>query len=87
MCACFKCEFMYLAIILKSFFSFFKMSRFWPSLFFAFFEPFCRLNFNLNFCLCILDDGNGLPLYFSRYFKDFNVIRILLRAFLFGFLT
>jgi hypothetical protein len=34
MCACFKYEFMYLDVILKSFFR--LNVRFWPSLFFAF---------------------------------------------------
>ena len=80
---------MYLAIILKSFFTF-KCRDFGQVCFFAFFEPFnqvIRLNFNLNFCLSILDDGNSLPLYFPDILKDFNDIRIVSRAFLFVFLT
>ena len=89
MCASFKYEFMYLAIILKSFFSFKcrDFGRVYFSHFLSHFNRVYRLNFNLNFCLCILDDGNSLRFYFSRYFKNFNDIRILLRAFLFGFLT
>jgi hypothetical protein len=82
----------YLTIILKSFFRLNVniLAEFVFRLFnrvFYLFNRIVRLNFNLNFCLCILDDGNGFPLYFSRYFKDFNGIWILLRVFLFGFLT
>jgi hypothetical protein len=34
-----------------------------------------RLNFNLNYCLCILDDGNGLPLYVPDILKILTTLK------------
>jgi hypothetical protein len=44
----------------------------------AFLSRVFGLNFNLNYCLCILDYRNGLPLYVPDILiKDFNDIRII----------
>ena len=49
--------------------------------FLSHFSRVFRLNFNLSFYLCTRNGGNDLLLYFSRYFKYFNAIKILLCAF------
>ena len=70
-CACCKYEFMCLADILRSFFR--LNVEILAEFVFILFEPFLsrvfRLNFNLNYCLCILDYGNGLPLYVPDILK------------------
>jgi hypothetical protein len=60
---------MYLAVILKSLFRL-NVEILAEFVFrIAFLSRVFRLNFNLNYCLCILDYGNGLPLYVPDILK------------------
>jgi hypothetical protein len=83
---------MSLAVILKSFFRLnVEIGRVCFSPFRAFLSRVFRLKFNLNYCLCILDYGNGLPLYIADILRfqrpSDNQTLLHVCAFLFGFLT